>query len=90
LTARAIGAWGIGLGFGNLHAVLAASWARIQGAMVSLAGVGALTLVAIARFPATLDWRGPAAWVLVGVRLILLLTGGYGTLRRRRAEPTTR
>jgi hypothetical protein len=82
LTARAVGAWGIGLGFANLHAVLAGSWSRTRVAMPSLAGVGALTLVAIARFPATVDWRAPAAWILVGVLVSMFFTGAYGVVAR--------
>ncbi len=78
LTARAIGAWGIALGVGNLHAAMENDWDRIRVAMPFLAGVGVLALAAIARYPHAVDWTTPAAWLLMAVLLALAALGGYG------------
>lgn len=81
LTAQAIGAWGVGVGFGNLHAVWEDDWIRIRVGLPALVGVSVLELVALARFADTVAWGRPSAWVLTALLVALLLTGGYGTLR---------
>jgi hypothetical protein len=81
LTAQAIGAWGVGIGFGNLHAVWEDDWTRIRVGMPALVGISALELIALVRFSDTVAWDRPSAWVLTGLLVALLLTGGYGTLR---------
>jgi hypothetical protein len=88
LTARAVGAWAIGLAVGCLQAIAANDWSRVRVAMPFFAGVGVLALVAIVRFPQAVDWRRPAAWILIALLVSLVLTGGYGLLRARAAgEP---
>jgi hypothetical protein len=81
LTAQAVGAWGVAIGFGNLHAVWEDDWIRIRVGMPALVGIAALELIALARFADTVAWARPSAWVLTGLLVALLLTGGYGTLR---------
>jgi hypothetical protein len=87
LTAQAIGAWGVGIGFGNVHAVVENDWSRIRVGMPALIGVGALELIALARFSDVVQWDRPSAWVLVALLLSLLMTGAYGTVRGWRPRP---
>jgi hypothetical protein len=81
LTAQAIGAWGIGVGFGNLHAAAADDWPRVRVGMPALVGIGALELIVLARYAGVVQWHRPSAWILLGLLVSLVLTGGYGTMR---------
>jgi len=56
-------------------------WTRIRVGLPALVGISALELIALARFSDTVAWGRPSAWVLTGLLVALLLTGGYGTLR---------
>ena len=78
LTARAIGAWFIGIGFAALHANRENDLSRIQplaGGYVAFAG---LQLLAIARFSGTVDWSTAAAWVYLAFLLSVLPVGLFG------------
>jgi membrane protein CcdC involved in cytochrome C biogenesis len=86
LTARAVGAFVIGFG-------AAAAWAALHPALRGLAGsayayatLGALTLVALARYPDTLDATGLGEAAFVAFAALVLLTGLAGTVLRRRAR----
>lgn len=81
LTAQAIGAWGVGVGFGNVHAAAEDDWQRIRAGIPALFGIGLLTLIALARFSATVAWERAASWWLAGFLFCLLLTGAYGAWR---------
>ena len=78
LTARAIGAWFIGIGFAALHANRENDLSRIQplaGGYVAFAG---LQLLAIARFSGTMNWSTAAAWVYLAFLLSVLPVGLFG------------
>ena len=81
LTAQAIGAWSVAIGFGNLHAAWENDWSRIRVGMPAVVGVSTLTLLALARFSDTVAWNRASAWVLLGLLVSFLLTGWYGTVR---------
>ena len=81
LTAQAIGAWCVGIGFGNLHAVWENDWSRIRVGMPAVVGISTLTLIALARFSDTVAWDRASAWVLLILLVSFLLTGWYGTVR---------
>jgi hypothetical protein len=93
LTGRAVGAWLVGIG------VIAgqASWendaGRVRGAMWGLVALGGLELVALARYPGSVDWGRPGAWVYVLALLAIAGAGLGGALTgrpavaRRRAGP---
>ena len=61
LTSRAIGAWGVGIGFVALHAVWENDWTRLRGMVISLALLGVIQLINLLRFPDALDWSTTAA-----------------------------
>ncbi len=81
LTAQAIGAWGIGVGVGNLHAAAANDWLRIRVGMPALLGIGALELIVVTRYASAVQWERPSAWILLGLLASLVVAGGYGTVR---------
>ncbi|TCO48486.1 hypothetical protein EV646_104308 [Kribbella antiqua] len=84
LTARAIGAWLLGLGLAAAHAAGANDWGRVAVATHSYGLLGVLELVALMRYPDTVDWGRPAAWVFVLFLLSFLLVGVYGWIMATR------
>jgi hypothetical protein len=48
--------------------------------MPALVGIGALELIVLARYAGVVQWHRPSAWILLGLLVSLVLTGGYGTL----------
>jgi len=78
LTARAVGAWLLALGLGAAHLIRENDWERGRVAMPSSAVLGALELVALARYPGALDWSGPRAWVFLLFVVSILAVGLYG------------
>jgi hypothetical protein len=75
LTARAIGAWLVGIGASAAQAVWEGDWERIRVGMLGYAAIAALELVALARFADTPDWSAPSAWILVLFLVVMLAMG---------------
>jgi hypothetical protein len=86
LTARALGAWGVGLGFGLAQAIWEDDWQRLRVATPIYPIFGGLCLITLLRYASTIDWRRPVAWILVAV-LVELLAGGLYAVLRRPARP---
>jgi hypothetical protein len=86
LTARAIGAWG--LGGAVLLALLARErdWVRARPALVGFAFFGALELVALARYAGTLDWDKAAAWIYLAFLVGTIAFGAFGWLMATRTR----
>jgi hypothetical protein len=80
LTARALGAWGVGLGVGTAQAIWEGDWLRLRAATPFYLAFGLLGLVAVLRYADTVAWRRPSAWILVTL-LASLLVGGWYALR---------
>lgn len=85
LTARAIGAWGAGIGMIALQAVWENDWGRLRVFLLSYAVYGAMQLINLLRFTDTLD--GPDGSVMVYTILLgaVFLTGVYGWMTARRS-----
>ena len=66
LTGRAIGAWQVGVGIAAAHAILERELDRLRPAAAAAAVLGALQLVALARYRSDVNWHGPAGWVYWG------------------------
>ncbi len=81
LTARAIGAWLIAVGAGMAQAIWENDLDRVRIALVSFAIYGALQLVAIVRYPQTIIWSSPQAWLFAVFPMLLLVAGGVGLVR---------
>ncbi len=63
LTARAIGAWLLGLGVAAAQVLGENDWVRIRPATMSYTVFAVLELVALGRYPDEVSWTSPAAWV---------------------------
>ena len=85
LTARAIGAWGVGVGIIAIQASLENDWWRLYPAFLSLGLYGVLQLINLFRYPAILDWSRTSAGVYTIFVVSVLLTGGFGTWKSRQA-----
>jgi hypothetical protein len=86
LTARAIGAWGVGLGAGVALAVRENDWLRLRVGAPMYVALGVLGFAALARYPHAVGWDRPSAWVLVLLLTSLLGCGGYAGLFLRRVR----
>jgi hypothetical protein len=84
LTARAIGAWLLGLGLAAAHATAENDWGRVAVATHSYVLLGVLEFVALIRYPNTVDWGRPATWVYVLFLVSVLLVGVYGWITTTR------
>jgi hypothetical protein len=85
LSARAIGAWLLGLGLCAAHLVGENDLERVQPACASAALLGGLQLIALVRFAADVAWTQPQAWLYVAFLITLLATGACGVWWKRRA-----
>lgn len=83
LTARAVGAWFVGIGVSASHATWENDFSRIRSAMVSYLILGLLQLFALFRFPSTVAWTQWIAWVYLFFTTTILLVGLYGSIARR-------
>jgi hypothetical protein len=84
LTARAIAAWMLGLAVAALHSAYEDDLRRLRSGIAALATIGALGLVACARYRDDLD-GGVGTVVLVGVLGLLFVLGALGLVLERRA-----
>jgi hypothetical protein len=78
LTARAVAAWLIAFGVATGLAAVAGDLERLRTAAVAYTGFGALVLVAVARYPGTMPWDRPVAWLLVVMAAAVTVTGAAG------------
>jgi hypothetical protein len=81
LTGRAIGAWSLALGIAAAQAYWENDWAHVQVATMSYTVFGAFALLALARYPGTVDWSKPQAWIYGVFLATVLVIGTYGWRR---------
>ncbi len=77
LTARAIGAWLIGVGVIALHAFREDDLARVRPVGGGFTLFGLLEFVALARYPAQMAWGTAAAWLYLAFLASLVPVGLY-------------
>jgi hypothetical protein len=77
-TARVVAAWLVAFGLAAALAAVAGDLARLRTSAIAYTVFGVLVLVAVARFPGTVDWGRPSAWALVGTAVAVTLTGAAG------------
>jgi len=89
LTARAIGAWLIGLGTVAALGTSEDDFDRVSFGLLSSFALGVLELLALARYPSFVRWNDPATWIYLAMLLSILLVGAYGlvNMNRRRGQP---
>jgi hypothetical protein len=83
LTARAIGAWLLGLGVAAAQVMLENGWRRARPVFLSSVVFGVLQLIALARYPGNVTWDGAAIWAYLATLVSLCLTGAYGAWAAR-------
>jgi hypothetical protein len=83
LTARMVAAWLLGFGLAVVLAGWQADLARLDIAAVAYGLLAVLELVVLLRYPGTVRWASPAAWVYVGVAVSILASSVYGLSRLR-------
>ena len=86
LTARATGAWLIGIGFAALHANRENDVSRIQPLAGGYTAFAVLELVAIARYWGKVNWTTPSSWVYLAFLLSVLPVGLLTLFRPRWVE----
>ncbi|HLA46720.1 MAG TPA: hypothetical protein VJ207_04020 [Thermoplasmata archaeon] len=90
LTARAIGAWFLGIGLGAFLAYRENDFARVRPVGAGYAFFAVLEFVALARYLGEVSWSNPAAWVYLAFLIALLPIGLYlwlGFRERRESLP---
>jgi hypothetical protein len=91
LTARAVGAWLVGLGWAAGHARVIDDVAHVQPLGMTGVAFVVLELVALARYGDALDWTGgPAVAFLLGLGGIAVVSVWILALGRRRGDGTVR
>ena len=86
LTARAVGAWLIGLGVAALHATWEGDFDRVRIGFLTYVAMGAFQLLALARYPSAVQWARPVTWIYVGFVLSILGVGLIGLLLPMRSR----
>jgi hypothetical protein len=77
LTARAIGAWLVGIGGVMVGAVLDGDLRRAVPAAAAAIALAALVLVAVARYADQVEWGGGRGAILLGVAVVLGVGGAF-------------
>jgi hypothetical protein len=77
-TARIVAAWLLAFGLATALAAVAGDLRRLRTAAIAYTVFGVLVLLAVARFPSTLDWDSAPAWIFMGMAVAVVLTGAAG------------
>lgn len=85
-TAQVVGAWLVAFALATALAAMSGDLHQLRSAAVAYTVFGALVLLAVARFHATLDWARPSSWIFLICALAVVATGAAGW----RAAPRVR
>ena len=83
LTARATGAWLIGIGFAAFHASRENDFLRIRPLAGGYVAFAIFQFIAIVRYSGDVNWSGPSAWVYVAFLASVLPVGVFGWFGHR-------
>jgi hypothetical protein len=85
LTGQAVGAWLIGIGLTAAQMCWENDFGRVYAGMAGYVALGALQLLALARYGgASVDWGGAGGWIYLLFVVSVLGVGLYGWLETRR------
>jgi hypothetical protein len=90
LTARAVGAWLVGLGVAAAAAYWENDFVRVRVGFITYALLAALQFVTLARYPGALDWSLPSSWLYVVFLLSIFIVGAYGWVSATRLDTASR
>jgi len=81
LTARAIGAWLVGMGVAGAQSVSENDWLRLRPAMLAFMSYALLQLINLLRYPnaSGLDWSALKTWLYLAFIFSILIIGAFGT-----------
>jgi len=81
LTARAIGAWLLGMGVAGAQSVSENDWLRLRPAMLAFMSYALLQLINLLRYPnaSGLDWSALKTWLYLAFIFSILIIGAFGT-----------
>lgn len=85
LTSAAIGAWCIGIGITTAWGIWENDARRLRGAMLTYALLGALQLIAVARYAGQINWNNTLAFFYLAFLVSVLVMGALGYAFARRA-----
>lgn len=88
LTARAVGAWLVGLGVAALHIVVENDFVRVRSALLSSVLFSLLLLVGLARYPDVVAWERPTAWLYLLFVASIGVVGAAGLVAGRHPRST--
>lgn len=77
-TARIVAAWLLAFGLATALAAVVGDLRRLRTAAIAYTVFGLLVLLAVARFPDTLDFGRPDTWIFLGTAVAVVLTGAAG------------
>jgi hypothetical protein len=86
LTGRAVASWLIGVGLAALASVRENDYVRLRTLFAAYVLLGCLHLVAVLRYPGTLDWSGAGSWLYVAFLPTMVVVGAHGWHRGSRAR----
>ncbi|RBY81749.1 hypothetical protein DQ238_06970 [Geodermatophilus sp. TF02-6] len=78
LTARVVAAWLVAFGVATALAAGTGDLERLRTAAIAYTVFGVLVAVSVLRFPGTVAWGDPAAWVFTAVVVAVIGTGAAG------------
>ena len=78
LTARVVAAWLVAFGLATALAAVAGDLRRLRTAAIAYTVFGVLVVLAVLRYPGTVEWGGPAAWVFALLTAAVVATGAAG------------
>jgi len=86
LTARAIGAWLVGMGVAGAQSFRENDWVRLRPAMLAFMTYALLQLINLLRYPdaSGLDWSAPKTWLYLLFILSILAIGGFGAWKTQK------
>jgi hypothetical protein len=90
LTARMVAAWLLGFGVAVVLAGREGDLGRLDIAAPAYGLLAVLELVVLVRYPETVRWDSPAAWVYIAVAVSILISSAYGLSRLRGGRPAER
>ncbi len=88
LTARMVAAWLVAFGVASFLILLQANLLESRISAWAYATLGALELVVVLRYPGTIRWSSPAAWLYTALAISIILLAGWA-IARTRSAPTT-
>jgi hypothetical protein len=89
LTGRAVAAWLVGMGVIAIQASRENDWHRVDSGFLSFAIFAGLQVLALCRYPASVDWGRLPMLIYLGFLAGLLLVGIYGWLKAQQFTRST-